>query len=164
MGAATSVNTVVNDVHQTFEQNFSNKGLAKSEANCIHKIKQITVDKLENCNLKFSNNCYANASSVVISSSDLIVNYWQSMSQDQKAAAAMPLTATLNMNTDVNNISTELKQTVENYCKSEAATNNENVMEVIHIGTCTAPPGQPANITFENIGHADANCAMNIVN
>ena len=163
MGAAVSVNTVVNNVSQKIEQKFINKGDSKSEANCTQKISNIKVNRLQNCNITFSNECYATAQTTLISTADLSVELWQNLSAEQKAAAAVPLAATLGVQTETNNVDIVLKQNVENYCNSRGYVNNTIALDTVYINECIGEPGNPVDIKFQNLGNASSNCIMNLI-
>lgn len=164
MGTSASIQTNVTNITNKIRTEIEQQMSASANTNCNIEIGTIQFEKTNGCSITVSNKCYAEADGVLDIIQSSVVNFYNTLSNDQKQESASWFTATYGVATNVNNVVNDFTSTIKQVCKAEAELNENIKIQNIVVKECTAPEGQILKMEFINAGTATAQCAMKIFN
>ena len=163
MGASASVNTTVNNISNSVTNTLQQTVNASASANCNVTIGSISFKSTKGCTVSVTNMCSATASGVLEATLDGVFSAVNGLETENLQQAPQLLTASLGINTTVNNIRNDFSTYVQQQCGATSSLDQNITIQNIDLGVCEAPGGQVMNFPFINTGNAAANCALGIV-
>jgi hypothetical protein len=164
MGASASVNTIVTNITNRVETKLIQRAEASAIATCRVDIGSISIRNNRGCVVEVKNLCSALAVAQVDAVVDASIEFYNSLTTEQKQEAPRWFTVGWGLNTTVNNIENDFRQHIEQTCKSEAILDSTITIQDITIENCTAPPSEGiVRFTFTNAGTAAGQCAIGLL-
>lgn len=164
MGTAASIQTNVTNITNSIRNEIRQQASASANTNCVIKIGKIELSNLEGCQITLLNDCYAEADAALDIVQNALVNFYNKLDNNQKQEAASWFTATFGVQTTVNNVVNDFKNTLEQTCQAEANANQNIEVRDISLHNCKSTGNQPLELKFINAGTAKAQCAIKAVN
>lgn len=164
MGLSFSLQTQINNINNSIENELEQNASASATANCDVTIGNITFKETKGCTITVKNLCSAEADAQLSSVNDVVSNFFDKLTTEQKNNVPMIFTETFGVSTTVNNFKNDYSNHVKQICTAFAQANPTLKINNIEIDKCESTGDNILELKFINTGTALGQCGIQALN